>query len=139
MNKKFGKIIGIVIIVACLGYAMFLAKSSLVTNVPFSEAAAATDTTVQIMGAPVPGTMAYDSDAHLLHFAIKDSTGAVMPVQFAGPKPEDLDTAMARATKIGAQGTYSRAKGVFVAENLVVKCPSKYDGAKSEERTYGKA
>jgi len=139
MNKKVGKAIGVAIIVSCLGYAGFLAKSSLVTSVPFAEAATATDSTVQIMGSPVPGTLNYDSMAHQLHFSIKDAGGQVMPVVFSGPKPEDLDTAMSRATKIGAQGTYSPGKRVFVAENLVVKCPSKYDGGKSEEHQYGKA
>ena len=138
MNKSIGKVIGVTIIVACLGFAVYLSKSSLVTYVPFTEAKAATDSTVQIMGAPVAGTMQYDQSAHQLHFAIKDETGQVMPVVFAGPKPEDLDTAMSRATRIGAQGSYSRADGTFKAENLVVKCPSKYDGG-SQERQYGRA
>lgn len=139
MNKSIGKVIGVTIIVACLGFAVYLSKSSLVTYVPFQEAKAATESTVQIMGAPVPGTMEYDSSAHQLHFAIKDETGQVMPVVFSGPKPEDLDTAMSRATRIGAQGSYNRADGTFKAENLVVKCPSKYDGGDSQDRQYGKA
>ena len=135
-----GLIIGVVIIIACLVFSAKLFKSSLINYVPFSEAREATGQTVQIMGAPAAGTMQYDSTEHALHFALLDDKGEKMPVVFSGPKPEDLDTAMTKATKITAQGTYSPATSTFIAENLLVKCPSKYKGAKDNgERSYGKA
>jgi cytochrome c-type biogenesis protein CcmE len=44
---------------------------------------------------------------------------------------------MTKAAKITAQGTYSKTQQVFQADNLLVKCPSKYQG--TTERSYGKA
>lgn len=134
--KKTGALIGLVIIVAVLAFSAVTFKTSLINYVPFREAMAATDSNVQIMGAPVNGTMAY-ADGEL-HFSMRENgTNAVMPVVFKGPKPDDLDTAMTKAAKITAQGTYSKTQQVFEADNLLVKCPSKYQG--TTERSYGKA
>lgn len=128
-----GKIIGITIIVACLALAGVLFKKAAIQYVTFPEAMASTDSTVQIIGAPVAGTMFYDENGHVLHFTLGDS-GNTMPVIYRGPKPDDLDTAMQKATKITAQGTYSASMNAFVAENLLVKCPSKYQG--TQDRSY---
>jgi cytochrome c-type biogenesis protein CcmE len=49
-----------------------------------------------------------------------------------------LDSAMSKAVAINAQGTYDPARHVFVADNLLVKCPSKYQGQGTTERSYGK-
>ena len=124
-------------IVACLAFSAVMFKKSLVNFVSFSEAAKATDSSVQIMGAPVAGTMNYDNTAHALRFSMTDGQGAIMPIVFKGPKPEDLDTAMAKASKITAQGSYDPTQGAFLADHLLVKCPSKYQGAKPSERSYG--
>ena len=126
-------------IVATLAFCATSFKTALINYVSIKEAKAATDTSVQIMGAPVPGTMAYDSAAGALHFAMRDDKGDIMPVIFKGPKPEDLDTAMSKASKITAQGCYNTNQQVFVADNLLVKCPSKYQGAGKNggERSYG--
>ncbi len=139
MKLNGGAIVGLVLIGGTLAFCGSTFKSALINYVPFAQARAATDTSVQIMGAPVAGTMQYDSAAHDLHFTVRDTQGALMPVVFKGPKPEDLDTAMTKATKITAQGTYDKAQQVFVADNLLVKCPSKYQGAGGSggDRSYG--
>ena len=138
--RPTGLIVGVAIIVACLVFSAKLFKGSLINYVPFSEARAATGETVQIMGAPAVGTLRYDTTEHALHFALLDGKGETMPVVFKGPKPDDLDTAMTKATKITAQGSYSPTTSTFIAENLLVKCPSKYQGAgDGTERSYGKA
>ncbi len=133
--KHKGAIIGLVIIVAAVVFCAFTFKGSLMNLVPFSDARAATDSTVQIMGAPVSGTMNYTDGS--LRFAMRDERGDVMPVVFKGPKPDDLDTAMSKASKITAQGCYNKTQGAFVADNLLVKCPSKYDNKSGgSERSY---
>ena len=137
-NSAVGKIIGVAIILICIAAVPALYKQSAMDYVPFAEAAKSTDTTVQIMGAPTKGSMYYDEAGHMLHFNLDDGRGTTMPVVYKGPKPEDLDTAMSKASKITAQGTYSKAAGTFVAENLLVKCPSKYQGQADTERSYGK-
>jgi hypothetical protein len=60
-----------------------------------------------------------------------------MPVAYYGPKPDDLDTAMTQAARIGATGVYSPQQTEFIADRLLVKCPSKYQGGKPVVRTYG--
>lgn len=134
--KNKGAVLGLIIIIAALGFSAMAFKGSLINYVPFSEAMKATDTTVQVMGAPLAGTMAYDSAAHALRFTLRDDQGQTLPVVFKGPKPEDLDSAMTKAAKITAQGTYDPNQHVFAADNLLVKCPSKYQGDKGE-RNYG--
>lgn len=134
--KNKGAVIGLVIIVAALAFSGLAFKNNLVNAVPFAEAVKATDSDVQIMGAPVKDTMI--PDGHGLRFDLKDTSGAVMHVVYQGPKPEDLDSAMSKAVAINAQGTYDAKQHVFVADNLLVKCPSKYQGQGTTDRSYGK-
>ena len=61
-----------------------------------------------------------------------------MHVVYQGPKPEDLDSAMSKAVAINATGTYDAKQGAFVADTLLVKCPSKYQGQGTTDRSYGK-
>ena len=136
--KNKGAVIGLIIIVAALAFSALAFKNNLVNAVPFAEALKATDSDVQIMGAPVKGTMNYDNIAHALRFDLKDASGVTMPVVYQGPKPEDLDSAMNKAVAINAQGTYDARQRVFVADNLLVKCPSKYQGQGTTDRSYGK-
>jgi cytochrome c-type biogenesis protein CcmE len=136
--KNKGAVIGLIIIVAALAFSALAFKNNLVNAVPFAEAMKATDSDVQIMGAPLAGTMSYDNSLHALRFDLKDATGQIMHVTYNGPKPEDLDSAMSKAVAINAQGTYDPARHVFVADNLLVKCPSKYQGQGTTERSYGK-
>jgi len=133
--KNKGAVVGLVIIVSALGFSALAFKNNLVNAVPFADAIKATDSDVQVMGAPIAGTMGYDKPTHSLRFSLRDTSGQILPIVYKGPKPEDLDTAMSKAVGINAQGTYDPAKRVFVAENLLVKCPSKYQG--TTERRYG--
>ena len=135
--KNKGAIIGLMIIIGALGFSALAFKNNLVNAVPFSDAIKATDSDVQIMGKPVAGTMDYDKSAHALRFTLQDDAGQMLPVIYKGPKPDDLDTAMSKAVAINAQGTYDPAKHVFVADNLLVKCPSKYQSQGTTERRYG--
>ena len=135
--KNKGALIGLVIIIAALGFSAVAFKNNLVNAVPFSEAIQATDSDVQVMGAPVAGTMNYDSSLHALRFTMRDAAGKTLPIVYKGPKPDDLDSAMSKAVAINAQGTYDPAQRAFVADNLLVKCPSKYQGQGTTERSYG--
>ena len=135
--KHKGALLGLAIIVAALGFSATAFKSSLVNYIAIPEAIKATDTTVQVMGAPVEGTMAYDDVAHALRFQLRDDHNATLPVVYHGPKPEDMDTASAKGTKIAVQGTYDPAQRQFVADKLLVKCPSKYNGTGPQDRAYG--
>ena len=135
--KNKGAVIGLIIIIGALAFSAVAFKNNLVNAVPFSEAMKATDTDVQVMGAPVAGTMTYDTEAHALHFTMQEkTTGQTLPIIYKGPKPEDLDSAMSKAVAINVTGAYDPAQRVFVADKLLVKCPSKYQG-QTTDRSYG--
>ena len=136
--KNKGAVIGLVIIIAALTFSAVAFKNNLVNSVPFAEAIKATDSDVQVMGVPVAGTLAYDSAAHVQCFAMRETaTNQILPVTYKGPKPEDMDSAFSKAVAINATGTYDPAQKVFVADKLLIKCPSKYVNGQTTDRSYG--
>jgi len=66
-------------------------------------------------------TGAYDADGNFT-FDLQDSTGKMVKVVYAQPKPANFE----QAVSIVAIGHYDSARGVFMADDLLVKCPSKY-------------
>jgi cytochrome c-type biogenesis protein CcmE len=65
----------------------------------------------------------YDANANIFSFHMKDDNGIVREVHYNHPKPPNFED----AEKLVVEGY---AKGnVFVAENILVKCPSKYNSA----------
>ena len=122
---------------AALGFGAVAFKNSLVAYMPFqqAEAAASTGSTVQIMGIPVAGKTEFDSSTGDLDFVLREpDSGQTMPVVFKSPKPDNFD----QAVKIAAIGHYDPSAQVFEADNLLVKCPSKYAGDPSAttDRSY---
>jgi cytochrome c-type biogenesis protein CcmE len=71
------------------------------------------------------------SGGYLNFQILEEKTNETMPVKFKGPKPGAFD----QAISITAIGEYK--DGVFAADKLLVKCPSKYQGKEAEEKTYG--
>ncbi|MFB6272897.1 MAG: cytochrome c maturation protein CcmE [Salinibacter sp.] len=66
----------------------------------------------------------YDRAQNVFTFYMRDQTGTVRKVRYNNPKPANFE----EAKQVVVQG---RAKGkVFVAKNILVKCPSKYNNAK---------
>lgn len=131
---KPGPIIAFVIILAALGFGAFAFKGSLIAYVPFSQAiaAASTGSTVQIIGAPIKGETEYNQAVGALSFKLREpGTGDVMPVIFKSPKPDNFDSAV----KVTAIGHYDPQSQEFMADNLLVKCPSKYAG-QTQDRSY---
>ena len=129
---KPGPAIGICVIVAAMAYGAYSFKNSLIAYVPFQQAVAAgaSGQNVQIIGAPVAGATHYDIGSATLDFRLREAgTGRIMPVVFRSPKPDNFDAAV----KVTAIGHYSAAARSFLADNLLVKCPSKYNSA---DRTY---
>jgi cytochrome c-type biogenesis protein CcmE len=66
--------------------------------------------------------------AEALHIAVTDPTRARMKVVYVGPKP-DLLRHEAQAIMTGHLGD----DGVFYAEELLLKCPTKYEEAVPEQ------
>jgi cytochrome c-type biogenesis protein CcmE len=81
----------------------------------------------QTRNSRVSGEIVVDSvdyatrDLHLT-FEIQDDTG-VLPISYHGPRPDMLEDAV-EAVVVGKYDTVTR---VFEAEELLMKCPSKYE------------
>lgn len=84
---------------------------------------------VQVMGGLDKTSDRYDAARQELSFDLLDAAGRRMPVTYRGIKPGNFRDAIS----IVAIGRYR--EGRIEAEKLLVKCPSKYQGAEIE-KTY---
>ena len=121
MQKK-AYIIGAVIIVLAMFMAMRSFKSTLTAYVSVSEAKKI-KTAVQVAGMVVKGSARYDLENNNLIFTLREDGGDEMLVEYNGPSPGNFND----ATKIVAIGKYEPDRQVFIAVELLVKCPTKYE------------
>jgi cytochrome c-type biogenesis protein CcmE len=120
-------IIGSIIVLAFMAWGVSAFFKTTVQYVSFADARTATRT-VQVAGAVNQGNVSYDSDKEQLRFTIyeMDSTELSAPdsliIVYHGVVPGNFD----QATSVLVRG--KAGDGVFRAEKLLVKCPSKYQG-----------
>ena len=76
----------------------------------------------RVAGEIVPDSVEWNTRELLLTFAIRDETGE-LDISYHGPQPDMLVDAV-EAVVIGK---YDPAGQVFNAEELLMKCPSKYE------------
>ncbi|MEP7131515.1 MAG: cytochrome c maturation protein CcmE [Acidobacteriota bacterium] len=112
-----------------LGVTAF--QKTLTPYLSFDEARHARGT-VQVMGALDKQSDRYDTGRQELSFDILDPSGHRMPVVYRGIKPGNFKDAIS----VVAIGRFQ--EGRIDAEKLLVKCPSKYQGAEVE-KSYGAA
>lgn len=117
-----------------------------------AEGASAVGKSIRLSGAVIGDTVVYESStltltfeiahvsgdnneieaqgglAEVLYQAVNDPTRARIPVQYVGPKP-DLLRGEAQAIMTGKLGE----DGVFYAEELLLKCPTRYEEAVPEQ------
>lgn len=123
MKIKKSYIIGGVVIVLAMAMAMYSFQSTLTSYVSVSEAKAS-NRPVQVAGIVVEGTDRYDLDSNNLLFTLREDGGDEMKVEYDGPRPGNFDN----VTKVVAIGKYEPKRKVFLARELLVKCPTKYEG-----------
>jgi cytochrome c-type biogenesis protein CcmE len=75
-----------------------------------------------VAGKIVPDSVDYQTEELHLSFQIEDGTG-ILPISYHGPQPDMLVDAV-EAVVIGK---YDPSAEVFEAEELQMKCPSKYE------------
>lgn len=126
MKKSY--IIGAVIVVLAMVMAMYSFKSTMTTYVSISDARVS-PRPVQVAGIVAQGTKRYDLENNRLMFTLREDSGDEIPVEYDGHKPANFDD----VTKIVATGKFNTERKVFVARELLVKCPTKY-----EQRVKGK-
>lgn len=124
-QRRLWYAIGGALIVAFLAYGATSFKSNLTPYVSFEEAQKSSRR-VQVAGGLVPESTTYEESDKTLRFGIVDDSGDVLNVTYEGVKPGNFE----EATQIVAIGSYSA--GVFHADQLLVKCPSKYQGIEDD-------
>lgn len=121
MPKK-SHIIGAVVVVLAMIMAMYSFKSTLTAYVSVSEAKVSRRP-VQVAGIVVGGSKRYDLQNNVLVFTLREDSGDEMAVEYDGHKPANFDD----VTKVVSTGKYNKKRQVFVARELLVKCPTKYE------------
>ena len=109
--------------VSAMVMAMYSFKSTLTSYVTVSEAKTS-KRPVQVAGIVVEGTDRYDLKRNNLIFVLREDGGDEMQVEYDGPRPGNFDN----VTKVVAIGKYEPKEQVFMARELLVKCPTKYEG-----------
>lgn len=116
---KFKYIVGIVVIIGFIVFAAINLSKSLTPYVSLDDAKRS-EKVVQVKGQRVVGSEHFDIDSKIFKFRMTDDKGEEFEVVYHGIKPANLE----QAEEIVVIGRYSR--GRFEAEQLLVKCPSKY-------------
>jgi len=114
---------GLAILVSTLG------ESS--SYVDFAEAAANPDRSYHVVGQLDRGfPLVYNptQDANLLRFRLRDQQGLSMSVVYYGAKPQDFERSeqVVIVGKVVPGPSKQENKSVFVADQILTKCPSKY-------------
>jgi cytochrome c-type biogenesis protein CcmE len=121
---------GAILVLGFLVLGLSTFSRSMTQYVSFAEAKESSRT-VQVMGALEKGTSHYDTASKTLYFTLLDpKTNEPIAVSYTDVKPANFEDAVS----IVAIGRYKN--GVFAAEKLLVKCPSKYQGEEIEKQ-YG--
>lgn len=128
---KLKWVVGIGLILASILFGVTAFKRSLTAYTTFAEAKR-TGATVQVNGVLAdPGAVKYDLASSELRFPLKDEKNEVIDVVYEGVKPANFE----QATNVVAIGTYKNGK--FEADQLLVKCPSKYQAEGAQPAAAG--
>ena len=121
MKKSY--ILGGVVIVLAMITAMYSFQSSLTRYVSVKEAKAGMQS-VQVAGILQNDSARFDAKSQNLIFTLREAGGDQMLVHYTGTKPINLN----ETSKIVAIGKYSKENQYFKAKDILVKCPTKYEG-----------
>ena len=118
---KLKNIIGIALIVGFIGLAFMNFGSSVGGYMDFEEAAV-TGASAHVVGTWVSERpVNYDPATNVFSFFMQDEQGRIREVHYMNPKPANFED----AEKLVIEGTVQG--DVFVADHILVKCPSKYN------------
>ena len=122
-------LLGAVLLLAFAGFSLSSFKETLTPYVPYAQARE-TSRVVQVAGALEKGSSSYEDARDFLYFTIQDpKTHESLRVRYKGLKPANFEDAIS----IVAIGQYDEGSKEFEAHKLLVKCPSKYQGAEVKE------
>jgi cytochrome c-type biogenesis protein CcmE len=130
-TKKLKFITGGVMIVLAIIYLMYTGIQSNATyfmtvDELFTKGVEVENQTVRVAGKVDVGTVEFNNRDLILKFDVISENGQHLPVVFNGPKPDQ----MREGTEAILEGKYDGQ--TFEAKNLLLKCPSKYEGEPEE-------
>ena len=133
-TKTVYYLVGAVLLLVFAGFSYSEFKGALTPYVPYDVARDA-ERTVQVAGGLEQGSSAYDDTSGQLSFTlVEPETSETIRVRYEGVKPANFEDAVS----IVAIGRYDAGADEFAAKQLLVKCPSKYQGLEEvETKTYG--
>ncbi|MDY7093532.1 MAG: cytochrome c maturation protein CcmE [Acidobacteriota bacterium] len=133
MKQRKFQILGVVLLLAFAGFTMASFQDTLTPYVSYDKAREM-NRTVQVAGGLEAESSSYDEAGQSLLFTLEDpENGDTLKVRYHGLKPANFE----EAVSIVAIGHYDSTNDRLEAEKLLVKCPSKYQGAEMEEKVYG--
>lgn len=116
--------IGIGVILAFIAFSAYSFRTALTPYVTFAQAKSIKGS-VQVRGVLVKDK-AIAVNGSELQFTLRDDNGEEVPVYYRGLMHDGLD----RSTGVVVIGKYS--DGRFLADKLLVKCPSKYQAVEAK-------
>jgi cytochrome c-type biogenesis protein CcmE len=128
MNYKVIVAVVLLAVAATVGVSSF--KKTMTPYIGFTEARSASGL-VQVNGKLADKDYVLKPQEQFLRFNLKDDHGEVMPVEYRGVIPGNFDQAMSVVAIGKYQGDH------FEAQQLLVKCPSKYQ-AEADKAAKGK-
>ncbi|NUQ37360.1 MAG: cytochrome c maturation protein CcmE [Caldilineales bacterium] len=128
-NKKIKFLVGGVLIVAAILYLIVTSISAtgayyMSVSELNSQGAEIVGRKVRVSGPIVPESEQWDAPNLMLNFKMTDDSGEQMVVSFHGSRPSNFSM----ATEAIIEGEMTDA-GVFRADHLMLKCPSRYEEA----------
>lgn len=125
MKKNRMYVFGGLLLAAFAGFSFTAFKDSMTPYVSYEKAREGTRI-VQVAGALAKGSSSYQDATESLLFTLQEpETRETLKVRYKGLKPANFEEAIS----IVAIGRYDEKVKEFEAEKLLVKCPSKYQGA----------
>ena len=122
-------LLGGVLLLAFAGFSFSSFKETLTPYVSYEQAREG-DRMVQIAGALEKGSASYKDTEESLYFTLQDpKTKETLRVRYKGLRPANFEEAIS----IVAIGRFDEGTKQFEANKLLVKCPSKYQGAEVKE------
>ncbi len=127
--KNVYYLLGAALLLVFAGFSYTEFKGALTPYVSY-EVARGAERTVQVAGGLEQGSSAYEETSGRLRFTlIEPETSETIRVTYDGVKPANFEDAVS----IVAIGRFDSQAQEFAAKQLLVKCPSKYQGLESAE------
>ncbi len=123
-------IVGIVFMVLFTSLVMYNFSQSISSYVDFEQASTLDGNRIHVIGEWVRDEpSSFSRETMTFSFTMKDESGNVRQVRYAGPKPNNFE----QADQLVVIG--SMRNNVFHSSDMLIKCPSKYNDASGMEFT----